>query len=370
MYSFPPRVPLRRRLHKYFNSSIREDVLLEAELLVLSFATGLNDASTYSEYRVFTANHTGNTILLAVGVAGETRNITYVPSSLALIGMSLSMFLLGAFIPGQIGNLVGCRRRWWLILTNFIQTLCVFGASAVGARDDGWFSGPRDNALGTDGAWALLVVALLAFSAGSQVCMARSLLITEIATANATSTYVDVLIDQDLFRAQNRRRNRRLFFLAIFSLGTFAGGFAYQKYGASRTIFISAVGKSLVTLALFMNGGISDGDDESKSDSKACAENKGSLHVNSWDIGIISEKPLYYNYNFDYSDSYPKIPEPVLVSRDDIPRYLLHDCLDFNHRNLTQHVPTWIWDAGTYIKRHLPGLALANTYPNGHLPGF
>ena len=56
------------KLRKFLKTEVADDTLLEAELLALAFATGIGDATTYSEFRVFTANHTGNTILLAVGV--------------------------------------------------------------------------------------------------------------------------------------------------------------------------------------------------------------------------------------------------------------------------------------------------------------
>src|SRR5277367_3835469 len=112
------RLPLRTKLYEFFTTEVREDVLLEAELLILGFATGIGDATTYSEYRVFTANHTGNTILLAVGVtenASGNTPVNMIPIPLQLIVISLSMFVLGGWVTGQLGNLAGCRQRWWLI---------------------------------------------------------------------------------------------------------------------------------------------------------------------------------------------------------------------------------------------------------------
>lgn len=252
------RTPLRAKLHEFFTTNVREDILLEAELLLLAFATGIGDATTYSEYRVFTANHTGNTLLLAVGSTedwgaahGGRQLVGGIPIPLKLIAISLSMFIMGGWIPGQLGNLLGSRQRWWLMANNFFQCGLVLGASIIQAVH------PRaTTAIGVVvDRRSMAVVALLALSAGGQVAVARSLRMTEITTANATSAYVDLLIDKDLFRPNNRGRNRRLSFLLSLSLGSFTGGFLYQSIGPSDTLFISAATKFMVTILLFFNEG-------------------------------------------------------------------------------------------------------------------
>jgi uncharacterized membrane protein YoaK (UPF0700 family) len=257
MYPQRRRLPLKAKLYEYLTTDVREDLLLEAEMLVLSFATGLGDATTYSEYRVFTANHTGNTILLAVGITEDSSGrppVNAIPIPLPLIGISLSMFILGCWIPGQLGHLIGCRQRWWLMLNNFFQMLLVLAASMLQLRYLGWNSGPRLGNMVIDRT-SMCVVALLAFSAGGQVSLARSLRMTEITTANATSAYIDMLIDDNLFNPYNRSRNRRLCFLFTLCAGAFSGGFAYQKFGSSTTLFISSVGKTLVTIMFLFNKG-------------------------------------------------------------------------------------------------------------------
>lgn len=268
MYPPRPRLSPKRKFLRFINAQIRENVVLEAELLMLAFATGINDASTYSEFRVFTANHTGNTILLAVGVTESSSGNTLplYPVHFQLVAISLAFFVLGAFIPGQLGNLVGRRRRWWLILNNIVQTLLVFTASLIQAHRYGswdWYHGPvkstSEESSNVGGGYpGLVIVPLLAFSAGGQVCMARSLQMTEITTANATSTYVDTLIDSELFRLSNRKRNRRILFLISLTSGSFAGGFAYQSFGSAMTLLCSAIGKLVVSLAFFINDGIED----------------------------------------------------------------------------------------------------------------
>jgi hypothetical protein len=98
-----------------------------------------------------------------------------------------------------------------------------------------------------------MVIALLAFSSGGQVAMARSLNITEITTAMATAAYVDLFIDQKLLKWRNRGRNRRALFLIMLFAGSFAGAFAYKTMGSPFVLLMSSVGKVVVLGAFFFN---------------------------------------------------------------------------------------------------------------------
>lgn len=158
------------------------------------------------------------------------------------------MFVLGAFLLGQLGNHLGPRKRWWLILTSVFQTALVFAAAAL------QYSGP--NPVEATGPTALAVLSLLAFSSGAQVAMARGLQITEITTAMATAAYVDVLIDEKLFVKRNRKRNRRIAFLFSLFIGSFAGAFAYKARGSAFALVVSGVGKAVVSISLVVNKGI------------------------------------------------------------------------------------------------------------------
>lgn len=81
--------------------------LINVELLIISFATGIQDATRYPDYQCFASDQTGNTVFLAVAAAGlggesfNTRNVC----------VSLGVFLGSCLAMGQIGNLVGPRKR-------------------------------------------------------------------------------------------------------------------------------------------------------------------------------------------------------------------------------------------------------------------
>jgi len=225
--------------HTYMNDSINDDIYVEIQLLVLAFSTGIQDASTYPDYFCFASNQTGNTVLLAIGLSGLVTDAFDIGN----IAVSLGLFLLGAWVAGQIGNVIGPRRRAWLIFSSIFQTALVWAAAAI----QYWTEYQRT------GLHAYLVLGLLAFSASSQVAMARGLKITEITTAMATAAYVDWLIDPRLFAKHNRGRNRRIAFLLMLTAGTFAGAYANKGLGSAFALMLSAILKTVITISLLFN---------------------------------------------------------------------------------------------------------------------
>lgn len=229
----------KRQLLAYLTGDVCEDALLEGELILLAFATGIQDATTYPDYGCFASNQTGNTVLLAVGIAGLRGTNLDMPKT----WLSLGLFIAGSLVIGQVGNFLGCRRRIWLLVSNLLQTAMVFAAAAIHY----WLG------VSTSGPIALAVLALLAFSSGGQVAMARSLKINEIATAMATSAYVDLFVDPKLLARHNRPRNRRALFLLSLFTGSFAGAFAYSRISSPFALLLSALGKLIVTITFLFN---------------------------------------------------------------------------------------------------------------------
>lgn len=146
------RSALGRMLKTYLLNPINPSLLLELELMALTLAAGMNDATTYPDYRVFASNQTGNTALLAVGALGIGTGA----ADLRDVGFSLGMFVLGGYAFGQAGLWFGRKRRGWLLGSNLLQTVLVYGAAAVRK----WAGG------GTRAGWG--VVSLLAFASGGR----------------------------------------------------------------------------------------------------------------------------------------------------------------------------------------------------------
>jgi uncharacterized membrane protein YoaK (UPF0700 family) len=229
------------KLTQYLNAQLDDGLLTEIELLILAFATGMQDATTFPDYMVFASNQTGNTIFLAVGAAG----IAPEAFSFSNIGFALGFFILGGWAMGQLGNTVGPRRRIWILFSSFIQTALVWAAAAV------QYALPYRH----EGMQAWVVLSLLAFAAGGQVAMARGLKIVEITTAMATAAYVDLLVDPNLYGWNNRGRNRRAAFLSALTLGGFAGAYAHKGVDSAFSVLLSAVLKTVVMIAFALNKG-------------------------------------------------------------------------------------------------------------------
>ncbi|KAF2259337.1 hypothetical protein CC78DRAFT_537181 [Lojkania enalia] len=231
-----------RSLRSYLSTSIRDghhsDLLLEAELLLLSFATGIQDATTYPDYQCFASNQTGNTVIIAVGLSGIGGDLF----SLRTVGVSLGAFVAGCYMMGQIGNLFGPRKRIWLFISNVIQTALVYAAVAIQ-----WSVSSNSESI------AMGVIALLAFSSGGQVAMARPLNIPQITTAMATAAYADLLVDPRLHSLHNRQRNRRFLFLVMLATGSFVGAFAHSRVNSAFALLLSAIGKTIVTVLMLFN---------------------------------------------------------------------------------------------------------------------
>lgn len=223
----------------YFRDEVHDNAWLEAQLYLLAFATGMQDATTFPDYRCFASNQTGNTVLLAVGVFDIGGGIF----RLTNIGVSLTLFIAGVALFGQLGNRLGVRTRWWLVASSLLQTLLVFAAAALQYR----------YGVSADGPLTQLIIALLAAASGAQVAMVRALKITDVTTAMATAAYIDLFIDPRVLERRNRARDRRLLFLLCLVAGSFAGAGAYKAVGSAFALLISAVGKLVVTVTLLLN---------------------------------------------------------------------------------------------------------------------
>lgn len=202
------------------------------------------------------SNQTGNTVLIAVsalsliGERSETNFLLPLPHVLT----SLFLFIAGTLAAGQYAAHARCGfKRWWLLLSNTIQTFLSLGASLVLYLH-------RDSP--NDSPSLLGAIAMLAFSSGMQVAMSRQLRMAAIPTAQATAAYVDLLIDRRLFVGlkDNRGRNERACFILALFAGSFAGAGAY-RVSVALTLLVSGLIKAVVTGMFLFNAAADKTDD-------------------------------------------------------------------------------------------------------------
>ncbi len=203
-------------------------------LSLLTMVSGIVDAVSYLGLgHVFTANMTGNVVLLGFGVAGAPG--FSVAASLA----SLAAFLVGAVVAGRMTLHVSSRRRW-LLLAMGIECLFTAGAALVAAADGGHVS---------TGSARYMVIVLLAFAMGIRNATVRRLSVSGITTTVLTMTLTGLASDSSLAGGTNPEGARRLSAVALMFLGAIVGAVLLLHTGATWPLSIAALGLLVTGLA-------------------------------------------------------------------------------------------------------------------------
>jgi uncharacterized membrane protein YoaK (UPF0700 family) len=186
-----------------------QDRLHLALMLVLTFSTGVVDAVGYLGLdKVFTANMTGNVVILAMGLTGQEH--------LPVVGplIALAAFVVGAGIAGRIlkGVPKGWSRRDTTILT-------IVALLLVAALVPTLFLPPHPYAI----AVAYPITAALAIAMGMQAGTARHIGVTDVTTVVITSTLAALAFDSRFGRHTGQQWFRRLAAVALLALGALSG---------------------------------------------------------------------------------------------------------------------------------------------------
>jgi uncharacterized membrane protein YoaK (UPF0700 family) len=186
-------------------------------LSLLTLVTGLVDAACYLGLgRVFTANMTGNVVLLAFGATGAQGLPVLAPT------VSLVVFLVGATAGGRLASrLVGLagaevpapvRRRWVMIaLLGELGLVAVAGVVAVGLP------------VGGGGARRYVVIGVLAAALGLQNATVRRLAVPDVTTTVLTLTLTGLAADSWLAGGRSPRAGRRAAAVGLMASGALAG---------------------------------------------------------------------------------------------------------------------------------------------------
>jgi uncharacterized membrane protein YoaK (UPF0700 family) len=162
-------------------ASIRHPLTIT--LLTLTFSTGLVDAASYLGLgRVFTANMTGNVVLLGFGLAGA--------GGLPIISpiLSLAAFLLGSGLGAVLGRLPQRAHTAHLGVTLALEVTLVGAAAILAATLD-----LRPNTFGGD-----TMVVILAFAMGARNATVRRIGVPDMTTTVLTMTLTGLAADSRL----------------------------------------------------------------------------------------------------------------------------------------------------------------------------
>lgn len=238
----PSRIPTAHAWRLYFTQEVAFDWYLAAQMYVLTLSTGTLDVTTYQAFSVFATKMTGNMLLLAVDAVDRSAVSQTLEQNVAT---SIGAFILGAAAFGHIGRLVGRRRRLYLLCTNLLQTLLIFGATAI----QHW--GVQEER----GQHAVVKMFLLAFAMAGQVSLAIGVGLAELNTTMITSCLIQLCYDPKIFQLNNRPRTRRLGFVVTMAAGHFIGA-AASRHGTSLGLLLTACIKAFVTLSFLFNPGM------------------------------------------------------------------------------------------------------------------
>jgi uncharacterized membrane protein YoaK (UPF0700 family) len=206
-------------------------------LSLLTLVTGLVDAACYLGLgRVFTANMTGNVVLLAFGAAGAQGLPVLAPT------VSLLVFLVGALAGGRLASgLVGpagaqvpappgVRRRWVTIA--LVAELGLVGVAAVVA-----FGLP----VGGGGARRYVVIGVLAAGLGLQNATVRRLAVPDVTTTVLTLTLTGLAADSWLAGGSSPRAGRRVAAVGLMVAGASVGALLLRMDVALPVLAAAAV---------------------------------------------------------------------------------------------------------------------------------
>jgi uncharacterized membrane protein YoaK (UPF0700 family) len=167
---------------------------LALALLALTFTTGIVDAVSYLGLgRVFSANMTGNVVLLGFGIVGS--------GGLPIVGpmVSLGAFLLGAGTGGLLGSKLGHRHAVHVSTALTLQAALIAGATVLAAAID----------VHAGSASGDVVIGALAVAMGIQTATARRIAVPDLPTTVLTQTLTGLAADSRLFGGSGKGTTRR-----------------------------------------------------------------------------------------------------------------------------------------------------------------
>ncbi|MEV5957581.1 YoaK family protein [Streptomyces sp. NPDC051987] len=208
-------------------------VRLVAVLLALMLVSGLIDAVSYLGLgHVFTANMTGNLVILGFAAAG-TPGFS-VPHS----ATSLAAFMLGAAVGGRVAARFGAgsRRRWTRVILA-VEAVLLAGSAAVAFAGSG----------ATAAEYAL--IGLTAFAMGLRNANVRKLGVPDLtATTVLTTTLTGLVSESRLGDGSSDRTPRRAAAIAALVAGAVLGAWLIPHHGPGLPLAVAAAVSGVLAL--------------------------------------------------------------------------------------------------------------------------
>ncbi len=210
-----------------------------AALITMTVVTGFVDAVSYLGLgHVFTANMTGNVVLMAFALARE-RELSFLHSF-----VSLASFMMGAVLGGRLArSMKRSPRQRWLLYAGLIEAVMLFAAAFAALRFDVKMQSPEPR--------LYVMILLTAVAMGLRTATVRALGIPDITTTVLTTTVTELAADSPLAGGSSPRTGRRIAsVLAMF--GGAACGTLMLHYGLTLPLVVGGACTLAATIGYAM----------------------------------------------------------------------------------------------------------------------
>ncbi len=208
--------------------------LLVVSLATLTVVSGVVDAVSYLGLgHVFTANMTGNVVLIGFAIAGAPG------FSIAASATALAAFLAGAATGGRIGLRVHQKRQLLVTAVSLEAGFTVVAAiiaGSVAVLSTGW---PRYT-----------VIAVLGFAMGVRNSVVRTMGVADMTTTVLTMTLTGFAADSSLGGGHNPNAARRTISVVCMLVGALVGAAFVIHVHPGAALGLAAV--LTVSLAAFL----------------------------------------------------------------------------------------------------------------------
>jgi uncharacterized membrane protein YoaK (UPF0700 family) len=229
----------------FMASSPTTEKVIPYALLGMTAVTGLVDAVSFlSLGRVFTANMTGNIVLLAFAAA-HVSGLSIARSLTALLA-----FLVGAILGGRIIARASADSQTRFAAQAFLLEVAFLLAASfcsIGYRVD----------LLEDSFRPFALIALTALAMGIRNAAVRKLAIPDLTTTVLTLTITGIGADSSFAKGTNPRLARKVASVAAMFLGAALGAIVI-RYSIAATLWLATAISAACSAALFRSVRTSD----------------------------------------------------------------------------------------------------------------
>lgn len=208
-------------------------------LFGLSAVTGIVDAVCYLAFgHVFTANMTGNVVLLGFAVAGvESLSVSRSMTALAA-------FLIGAVLGVRLARSMNSSTHRWPAAAFGSEATLLFVSAAVATSTSGGAEAPSTA--------VYLVIVLTGLAMGMRNATIRRLGEREVNTTVLTMTLTGIGADSLLAGGSNQGVVRRVGFVMSVLTGAAAGALLL-RYSAALTLGVASAASGVCAVAVYLD---------------------------------------------------------------------------------------------------------------------